>query len=106
MDILAARGDTPYRLLEQKLGNADDALEPGRCAGDAVLEAFFTGKKRRERESRREEYAALRERAVAQNDLEADLILGKLVPHLPDGRFATPFSSAGAQLTASPPAGR
>ena len=71
--ILAAREDTAYRLLEQKLGNADDALEPVRWSGDAVVAAFFAGKKRRDRETKRQEYAALHERAVSgRGDLAAD----------------------------------
>ena len=48
-EILAALENTPYRLLEQKLGNADQALEPARRAGDAVVAAFFEGKKGRDR---------------------------------------------------------
>ena len=64
-EILAALENTPYRLLEQKLGNADQALEPARRAGDAVVAAFFEGKKGRDREDKRLGYAALQERAVA-----------------------------------------
>ena len=71
--ILAAREDTAYRLLEQKLGNADDALDPVRWSGDAVVAAFFAGKKRRDHETKRQEYAALHERAVSgRGDLAAD----------------------------------
>ncbi|MCB1021859.1 MAG: N-6 DNA methylase, partial [Acidobacteria bacterium] len=73
-EILLAREDTPYALLEQKLGNADQALEPARRAGDAVVAAHFAGKKRREREEQRQKTVALHERAVG-GDAQADLEL-------------------------------
>ena len=69
--ILAAREDTPYRLLEQKLVNADEALNPVRWSGDAAVAAFFAGKKPGDRETTRQEYVALHERAVG-GDIEAD----------------------------------
>ena len=84
--ILAAREDTTYRLLEQRLGNADDALEPVRWSGDAVPAAFFSGKKRRDREEKRQHYAALYERAVGgAGDPEAEQKLREVGQRLADG---------------------
>ncbi len=90
--IMAAREDTPYRLLEQKLGSADDALNPARWSGDAVVAAFFEAEKTRDRETKRLEYAVLHERAE-RGDLEADEQLRQVGERLAAGpNDVTPFN--------------
>jgi hypothetical protein len=49
--IFAARDDVPYALLKQKLDGAEDALSLPRRIGDAVIAAFFAGKKAKDREN-------------------------------------------------------
>ena len=46
-------------------GRADETLEPVRRAGDAGAAGFFQGEKSKDREAKREEYAALRSRRPA-----------------------------------------
>ncbi len=47
--ILAARDDKPYEQLRQELDVADEALSLARLAGDAVIAAYFSAGKDRER---------------------------------------------------------
>lgn len=83
-EILSAREDTPYRLLEQKLSSADDALNPVRQAGDATIAAFFAASKKKARDEKRQEYAALNERAERE-DLEAMNELRAISERLAEG---------------------
>jgi hypothetical protein len=53
--IFASRDDVPYATQKQKLDGAEDALSLPRQIGDAVVAAFFTAEKPRERERRRAE---------------------------------------------------
>ncbi|MEO2045986.1 MAG: DNA methyltransferase, partial [Pirellulales bacterium] len=56
--ILNARENVPYRDQEQRLTVADEALNVVRLTGDACLNAFFGGSKKKEREERCEELFA------------------------------------------------
>jgi hypothetical protein len=49
--IFAARDDVPYSLLKQQLDGAEDALSLPRQIGDAVIAAFFTEQKPKDREN-------------------------------------------------------
>lgn len=62
--ILSARDDVPYSLLQQHLGNADQALIWPRLAGDTVLAAFFSSKKPRPREEARKDLRDALEEAI------------------------------------------
>lgn len=53
--ILNAPEDVPYLLQQQKLAQADEALNVVRLTGDACVSAFFAGSKKKEREDRCEE---------------------------------------------------
>jgi hypothetical protein len=48
--ILNAREDVPYRDQEQRLAVADEQLDMVRMIADACVSAFFTGKKKKDRE--------------------------------------------------------
>jgi hypothetical protein len=48
--ILNAREDVPYRDQEQRLAVANEALEMIRTIADACVSAFFSGKKKKQRE--------------------------------------------------------
>ncbi|MDA1055113.1 MAG: hypothetical protein O3C40_32220 [Planctomycetota bacterium] len=48
--ILNAREDVPYRDQEQRLAVADEQLEMVRTIADACVSAFFSGKKKKDRE--------------------------------------------------------
>jgi hypothetical protein len=52
-DILSARDEVPYSLLQQKLDGVDESLTFPRMAGDAVIAAFFSADKPRDRENAR-----------------------------------------------------
>jgi hypothetical protein len=55
LSILESDDAISYPLLQQKLALADEALELVRFAGDAVIAAFFSSEKDRERERQRDE---------------------------------------------------
>jgi hypothetical protein len=52
-EILNARENTPYSLLEQKLATADGKLSLLRMIGEAILAAFFSANKPKKREEER-----------------------------------------------------
>jgi hypothetical protein len=52
-DILSARDEVPYSLLQQKLDGANESLMFPRMAGDAVIAAFFSEDKSGPRETAR-----------------------------------------------------
>ena len=52
-DILSSRDEVPYSLLQQKLEGAEESLTFPRMAGDAVIAAFFSADKPRDRENAR-----------------------------------------------------
>lgn len=63
--ILNARDNVSYEQLSQELATADEALNLPRMVGDAVIAAFFTGEKPKQREE-----ARLRMQAFIESDLK------------------------------------
>ena len=57
--ILNARDEVPYGQLSQELVTADEALNLPRMVGDAVVAAFFTGEKPKQREEARRRMQSL-----------------------------------------------
>lgn len=62
--ILSAREETAYAQLEQELAAAEDTLNLPRMIGDAVVAAFFSAEKPKQREETRKHFQA---------QIEADL---------------------------------
>jgi N-6 DNA Methylase len=92
-DILSARDEVPYSLLQQKLEGADESLTFPRMAGDAVIAAFFSADKPRDRENAR---ILLREQteAVLKNptDTKAADAVEQAIANLSRGsKGITPF---------------
>jgi N-6 DNA Methylase len=52
-NILVARDDVPYAQLQQQLDGAEESLSLPRMIGDAVIAAYFSGSKPRDRENKR-----------------------------------------------------
>jgi hypothetical protein len=72
-EILEARDDVPYDLLEQKLALADEQLELARMVGDATCAVFFEHDKPKPRAAARQALVEKLQRYLQQNDLEAGM---------------------------------
>jgi hypothetical protein len=83
--ILEAGDDLPPAAKLQKLAVADEALELVRLAGDAVVAAFFAGRRARERREQRDELFHLLSEWLEHTDWDARKRLGQAIEHLREG---------------------
>lgn len=83
--ILEAGDDMLPGMKLQKLQVADEALDLVRLAGDAVVAAFFSGKRSRERKEARDHLFHLLDLWLQQTDFNARKKLGETIRQLRDG---------------------
>jgi len=84
--ILAAREDKPYLQLKQELDGAEESLRLAREVGDAVIAAFFSSEKPRDREKKRLEMLDLTERALKDPTAEANGVIEQSIANLRRGQ--------------------
>jgi hypothetical protein len=90
--ILSAGDDMPPAAKAQKLVYADEQLSLIRLAGNALVAAFFTAGKAKQRESRRLQLANQLELYLKNEDMNARQEIGQAVQEFCSGhRAATPF---------------
>jgi len=83
--ILAGGDDMPPANKRQKLAKAEEDLALVRLAGDAVVAAFFAGKKRLDRQMKRDELFNHLSGWLQDADYEARQALGRAVSQLRTG---------------------
>jgi hypothetical protein len=96
--ILNAREDVPYRDQQQRMANADEALDLIRLVGDACVSGFFAGQKKKEREEHAERLfgvaSSYLESLTAgrgkQVDFESRRVLGQAAARLRAGSHPIP----------------
>ena len=92
-EILEARENTPYAQLEQELAVADERLSLPRMIGDAVIAAFFSSEKPKQREVARMRLLACIEADLKkQGFISADGEVDRAIQTLRKGpKGVTPF---------------
>ena len=92
-EILEARENTPYAQLEQELAVADERLSLPRMIGDAVIAAFFSSEKPKQREVARMRLLACIEADLKkQGFISADGEVDRAIQTLRKGpKEVTPF---------------
>ena len=93
-EIQEADDETPDRVLRSRLRDADGALARVKRGGDLVLAAFFKGKKAKEREALRRQFALDLETEKASNEDEAK--------RPPNDKRGSPPSASPDALTGPP----
>ncbi|MFH1112569.1 MAG: type IIL restriction-modification enzyme MmeI, partial [Pseudomonadota bacterium] len=74
-DLLENVEFTPYLLLQQKLGLADEALRDPKFLGDVVIAAFFSKEKDKDRRKKRNELLDHAVKEMDETDWESVLVL-------------------------------